>query len=116
MALIVQKFGGTSVADVERIRNVARHVQKEVEAGHQIIVTVSAMAGQTDHLLGLVREAGGEKLSDAGLAEQDYVASTGEQVTSGLLALVLQQMGIPARAFACWQIPFKNASIQPAPR
>lgn len=111
MALIVQKFGGTSVADLDRIRRVAGHVKREIDAGHQVIVTVSAMAGQTDHLLNLVREAGGETLDEAGLAEQDYVASTGEQVTSGLLSLVLQQMGLAARAFACWQIPFRTDNV-----
>jgi aspartate kinase len=108
MALIVQKFGGTSVADLDRIRNVAKHVQREIDLGNRVIVTVSAMSGQTDHLLGLVREAAGERSDDAMLAEQDYVVSTGEQVTSGLLALTLQQMGIPARAFACWQLAFKT--------
>lgn len=111
MALIVQKFGGTSVADLERIRRVASHVQREIEAGHQVIVTVSAMAGQTDHLLNLVREAAGDRSDEAMAAEQDYVVSTGEQVTSGLLALVLQQKGIPARAFACWQMPFKTDGV-----
>lgn len=111
MALIVQKFGGTSVADLDRVRHVATHVKREIDAGHQVIVTVSAMAGQTDHLLDLVRAAAQHCDDDAARAEQDYVVSTGEQVTSGLLALVLQSMGIPARAFACWQIPFHTDGV-----
>ena len=102
MALIVQKFGGTSVADLDRIRRVAGHVKKELDAGHQVIVAVSAMSGQTDHLIGLVQQAAGGVKTDEQWAEYDYVISTGEQVTSGLLALTLQGIGIPARAFACW--------------
>jgi aspartate kinase len=104
VALIVQKFGGTSVADVERIRNVASHVQREVEAGNQVIVAVSAMSGVTDQLVGLVRDV--SKLeTPASLMEYDAVVASGEQVTSGLLALTLQGMGIPARSFQGWQVP-----------
>ena len=83
------KFGGTSVADIERIRRVARHVKREVDAGNQVAVVVSAMAGKTNELVGWVQEA--SPLYDA--REYDAVVSSGEQVTSGLLALTLQNMG-----------------------
>ncbi len=104
MARIVMKFGGTSVATVERIRNVARKVKAEVEAGHQVAVVVSAMSGETDRLVGFVREAA--ELYDT--REYDAVVSTGEQVTIGLLAIVLQSMGVPARSWMGWQIPVKT--------
>ncbi|MEQ9683558.1 MAG: aspartate kinase, partial [Rhodospirillales bacterium] len=86
MALIVQKFGGTSVADVDRIKAVAQRVKSEVDAGHQIAVVVSAMAGVTNQLVGYVDDI--SKLYDA--REYDAVVASGEQVTSGLLALALQ--------------------------
>lgn len=92
MGLIVQKFGGTSVADLERIRNVAGRVAGTRDAGHDLVVVVSAMAGETDRLLGLAREACPEPSS----RETDVLVSTGEQVTSALLALTLQAMGYPA--------------------
>ena len=101
MARIVQKFGGTSVADIERIRAVAARVKAEVDAGNEVAVTVSAMAGVTNQLVGYVDEV--STLYDA--REYDVVVSTGEQVTSGLLALVLQQMGVEARSWMGWQIP-----------
>ncbi len=101
MARIVMKFGGTSVADLERIRSVAERVRGEVEAGHQVAVVVSAMAGETNKLVGWVREAA--PLAD--LREYDAVVSSGENVTSGLLALVLQAQGIAARSWQGWQIP-----------
>ncbi len=104
MALIVQKFGGTSVADVERIRNVATKVKKELDMGNQVAVVVSAMAGVTNQLVGYVNEIS-PLTSSAAWSEYDQVVSSGEQVTSGLLALCLQQMGIPARSFSGWQIP-----------
>jgi aspartate kinase len=104
MALIVQKFGGTSVADLERIRNVARKVKKEIDLGNQVAVVVSAMAGVTDQLVGLVRQIS-PLLSNPALEEYDAVVSSGEQVTSGLLALTLIEMGIPARSWFGWQIP-----------
>jgi len=109
MALIVQKFGGTSVANMDRIRNVAQKVKKELDAGHQVAVVVSAMAGVTNQLVAYVNEA--SQLPDRqAWAEYDQVVSTGELVTSGLLALTLQQMGIPAQSFAGWQIPLKTDS------
>jgi aspartate kinase len=104
MALIVQKFGGTSVANIERIRNVMNRVRQEVEAGNQVAVIVSAMSGVTDQLVGWVREVSTLDANDK-RAEYDAVVSTGEQVTSGLLALCLKEAGIPARSWTGWQIP-----------
>jgi aspartate kinase len=101
MSVLVMKFGGTSVANVERIRNVARHVKREVDAGNKVAVVVSAMAGVTNQLVAWVREA--SALHDA--REYDAVVATGEQVTAGLLAIVLQAMGITARSWQGWQIP-----------
>src|SRR5437016_940875 len=101
MSRLVMKFGGTSVADIDRIRNVARHVKREVDAGHQAAVVVSAMAGTTDRLVEWCREAAA--LHDA--REYDVVVASGEQVTSGLLAIVLQSMGVAARSWQGWQIP-----------
>ncbi len=95
------KFGGTSVADVERIRNVAAHVKREVDAGNKCAVVVSAMAGQTNSLIELVNEAS----SNADRREYDAVVSSGEQVSSGLLALCLQDAGVKARSWYGWQIP-----------
>ncbi|KPL52999.1 MULTISPECIES: aspartate kinase [Hyphomicrobiales] len=104
MARLVMKFGGTSVANIERIRNVARHVKREVDAGHQVAVVVSAMSGVTNQLVAYCKEA--SALHDA--REYDAVVASGEQVTSGLLAIVLQDMGIEARSWQGWQIPLKT--------
>jgi aspartate kinase len=101
MALVVMKFGGTSVANVERIRNVARHVKREVDGGNKVAVVVSAMSGATNQLVAWVREA--SLLHDA--REYDAVVASGEQVTAGLLAIVLQAMGVQARSWQGWQIP-----------
>jgi aspartate kinase len=101
MSSVVMKFGGTSVANVERIRNVARHVKREVDAGNRVAVVVSAMAGTTNQLVAWVREAA--PLHDA--REYDAIVATGEAVTAGLLAIVLQTMGVPARSWQGWQIP-----------
>ncbi|MDH5772266.1 MAG: aspartate kinase [Rhodospirillaceae bacterium] len=106
MALIVQKFGGTSVADVERIQAVALRVKGEVDAGNQVAVVVSAMAGVTNQLVDYVEQTG--KLYDT--QEYDVVVSSGEQVTSGLLALALQNIGVPARSWLGWQLPIKTSS------
>jgi aspartate kinase len=105
MGLLVMKFGGTSVADIERIKNVARHVKREAEAGHHVAVIVSAMAGKTNELVGWVKEAGGS----FDTAEYDTVVSSGEQVTSGLLSVVLNSLGVKARAWQGWQIPVKTS-------
>ncbi|MBV9349121.1 MAG: aspartate kinase, partial [Pseudolabrys sp.] len=101
MARLVMKFGGTSVADMDRIRNVARHVRREVDAGNEVAVVVSAMAGKTNELVAWCRE--GAPLHDA--REYDAVVASGEQVTAGLLAIVLQGMGIEARSWQGWQLP-----------
>jgi aspartate kinase len=117
MALLVLKFGGTSVADIDRIRNVAAHVKREADAGHHCAVVVSAMAGATNRLVALVDEAwgfkerkenGGEVSAQYDGREYDAVVSSGEQVTSGLLALVLQAMGLNARSWQGWQIPLNT--------
>src|SRR5258708_22817794 len=101
MARLVMKFGGTSVADFDRIRNVARHVKREVDAGYDVAVVVSAMSGVTNQLVAWCREAA--PLHDA--REYDAVVATGEQVTAGLLALVLEGMGVNARSWQGWQLP-----------
>jgi aspartate kinase len=106
MSRLVMKFGGTSVADIDRIRNVARHVRREVNAGHHVAVIVSAMAGETNELVALCRSA--SILHDA--REYDAVVSAGEQVTAGILAIVLQDMGINARSWLGWQIPISTDS------
>jgi aspartate kinase len=98
---LVMKFGGTSVADMDRIRNVAAHVKREVDAGYDVAVVVSAMSGKTNELVGWCRDA--NPLYDP--REYDAVVASGEQVTSGLLAIVLQSMGLPARSWHGWQIP-----------
>ncbi|HMK88147.1 MAG TPA: aspartate kinase [Methylocystis sp.] len=101
MSRLVMKFGGTSVATVERIRNVARHVKREIDAGHQVAVVVSAMSGKTNELVAWCKEAAA--LHD--MREYDTVVASGEQVTSGLVAIALQQLGLPARSWQGWQIP-----------
>src|SRR5206468_7760865 len=93
MGRLVMKFGGTSVADIDRIRNVARHVKREVDAGHEVAVVVSAMAGKTNELVAWCRDA--SALHDT--REYDAVVASGEQVTSGLLAIVLEGIGVNAR-------------------
>ena len=104
MARIVMKFGGTSMAGTERIRRVANIVRRQQAAGHQVAVVVSAMAGETDRLVNFCQEA--NALSDP--AEYDVVVASGEQVTSGLLALTLQSLGCKARSWLGWQIPVKT--------
>ncbi len=112
MGRLVMKFGGTSVGDLERIRNVARHVEREVKAGNSVAVVVSAMAGQTDRLVGWCREAA--SMHDA--REYDAVVASGEQVSAGLLAIVLQDAGIPARSWAGWQVPVRTDGVHGAAR
>jgi aspartate kinase len=112
MGRLVMKFGGTSVADIERIRNVARHVEREVNAGNSVAVVVSAMAGTTNQLVEWCRQAA--PIHDA--REYDAVVSTGEQVTAGLLAIVLQDMGIPARSWGGWQVPIETDGVHGAAR
>ena len=101
MGRLVMKFGGTSVANIERIRNVAQHVKREVDAGHDVAVVVSAMSGKTNELVGWVNES--SALHDA--REYDAIVASGELITAGLLAIVLQSLGIQARSWQGWQIP-----------
>ena len=112
MAKIVMKFGGTSMAGTERIRNVASRVKKEVDAGNQVAVVVSAMAGETDRLVGFCREAA--PLHDP--KEYDVVVAAGEQITSGLLAITLQAMGVPARSWLGWQLPIHTSDAHASAR
>jgi aspartate kinase len=107
MARIVMKFGGTSVADVDRIKNVAKRVKREVDDGHDIAVVVSAMSGSTNQLVKWVNEI--SPLHDA--REYDAVVATGEQVTIGLLALALQELGVNARSWMGWQIPVRTDGV-----
>jgi aspartate kinase len=107
MARIVMKFGGTSVADLDRIRNVARRVKREVDAGHEVAVVVSAMSGVTNQLVDWV--SGIAVLHDA--REYDVVVASGEQVTAGLTALALQALDVPARSWLGWQIPLRSDGV-----
>ncbi|MEI7638686.1 MAG: aspartate kinase, partial [Syntrophus sp. (in: bacteria)] len=100
MGLVVQKYGGTSVADMERIGNVARRVIKEKEAGNDVVVVLSAMAGETDRLINLAHQAA----EDPDPREYDALISTGEQVTVTLLAMVLKRLGYRARSFLGYQV------------
>ncbi len=112
MARIVMKFGGTSVADIERIRRVAGLVKAQADQGDEVAVTVSAMAGVTDQLVGQVDQIG--RLVD--LREYDVVVSSGEQVTVGLLAIALQELGVPARSWLGWQVPMRTDSAHGSAR
>ncbi len=106
MSRIVMKFGGTSVADLDKIANAAGKVKQEVDNGNEVIVIVSAMSGKTNELVGWVKDSA----PDNGLhdkAEHDAVVSSGENITSGLMAMRLQEMGIPARSWQGWQVPVK---------
>jgi aspartate kinase len=115
MARLVMKFGGTSVADIDRIRNVARHVKREVDAGHEVAVVVSAMAGATNQLVGWCEAALKQRrIYDA--REYDAVVATGEQVTAGLLAIVLQDMDINARSWQGWQLPIQTSNAHSSAR
>ena len=105
MARIVMKFGGTSMAGIERIRSVAARVKREVDAGNEVAVVVSAMAGETDRLVNFCREA--SSLYDP--HEYDVVVSAGEQITSGLLAIALQAAGVSARSWLGWQLPIRTS-------
>ena len=112
MGRLVMKFGGTSVANIDRIRNVAHHVKREVDAGHDVAVVVSAMAGKTNELVDWCRDA--SSMHDA--REYDAVVASGEQVTAGLLAIVLQGIGIQARSWQGWQIPIKTSDAHASAR
>jgi aspartate kinase len=110
MALIVHKYGGTSMGSTERIRSVAQRVVKWVRAGHQMVVVPSAMSGETNRLLGLAKELAPAAVTTESLREMDAVAATGEQVSVGLLALALQAQGVPAVSYAGWQLPIVTDS------
>src|SRR5438067_194160 len=112
MARLVMKFGGTSVADIDRIRNVAHHVKREVDAGHEVAVVVSAMSGATNQLAGWCQAA--SPLHDA--REYDAVVASGEQVTAGLLAITLEGMGVNARSWQGWQLPILTTNAHGSAR
>ena len=112
MARIVQKFGGTSVGDLERIRNVAKKVKSCFEAGNEVVVVVSAMAGTTNQLVEWAKQIG--PIHDA--REYDTIVSTGEQVTVGLLSIALQNMGVDARSWLGWQVPIETDDVHSAAR
>ena len=107
MALVVHKYGGTSMGSVERIQNVAQRVAKWVKAGHQVVVVPSAMSGETNRLLGLAKDIN-KDAADMSPREMDMIASTGEQVSVGLLAIALQAIGTDAVSYAGWQVPVKT--------
>ncbi len=110
MALIVHKYGGTSMGSTERIRNVAKRVAKWARAGHQMVVVPSAMSGETNRLLGLAKELAPQKMDSAYGRELDMLAATGEQASSALLAIALQAEGMPSVSFAGWQVAVKTNS------
>ena len=110
MALIVHKYGGTSMGSPERIRNVAKRVTKWARAGHQMVVVPSAMSGETNRLLGLAKELAPSKTADAYSRELDMLAATGEQASSALLAIALQAEGMESVSYAGWQVPIKTNS------
>lgn len=112
MPLLVMKFGGTSVADIDRIANAAEKVRREVERGYNVIVIVSAMAGKTNELVGWVEKT--SPFFDA--REYDAVVSSGENITAGLMSLRLQELGIPARSWQGWQVPLKTTSAHSSAR
>lgn len=110
MALIVHKYGGTSMGTTERIRNVAKRVAKWARAGHQMVVVPSAMSGETNRLLGLAKDLAPAKSTPASLRELDMIACTGEQVSVGLLSLALQSEGMEAVSYNGWQVPVRTDS------
>lgn len=110
MALIVHKYGGTSMGTTERIRNVAKRVAKWARAGHQMVVVPSAMSGETNRLLGLAKDVSPARQTPAMLRELDMIACTGEQVSVGLLSLALQAEGMEAVSYNGWQVPIKTDS------
>lgn len=112
MARIVKKFGGTSVADIDRIRASAAYIKRAVDEGHEVVVVVSAMAGTTNQLITLCKEAA--HIHDA--REYDAVVASGEQVTAGLMAIILQTMGIQSRSWLGWQVPISTSGVHGAAR
>lgn len=112
MARLVMKFGGTSVADMVRIRAVAARVKREVDAGYEVTVVVSAMSGVTNQLVAWANEAA--SLPD--MREYDQIVATGEQVTAGLLALALQTLGLQSRSWLGWQVPIRTSAVHGSAR
>lgn len=110
MALIVHKYGGTSMGSTERIGQVAKRVAKWARAGHQMVVVPSAMSGETNRLLALAKDLAPPKPTQDYLREQDMLAATGEQASSALLAIALQAEGVPAVSYAGWQVPVRTSS------
>src|ERR1700748_2139051 len=120
MGTIAMKSGGTSVADIDRIRHVATLVKREVDRGNQVAVVVSAMGGETNKLVAWTNDAaktGGAKLhAIPDQREYDVVVASGEQVTCGLLAITLNAMGVKARSWLGWQVPIETSSVHGAAR
>src|SRR5215468_139504 len=126
MALIAMKFGGTSVADIERIRHVAGLVKREVERGNKVAVVVSAMSGETNKLVAWTNDAAKSAIQTEGAQrlgppipdqrEYDVVVAAGEQVTSGLLAIALNAAGVTARSWLGWQVPINTSAVHGAAR
>lgn len=110
MALIVHKYGGTSMGSTERIRNVAKRVAKWARAGHQLVVVPSAMSGETNRLLGLASELAPSHAKSSYYRELDMLAATGEQASSALLAIALQAEGMESVSYAGWQVPVRTDS------
>ncbi len=110
MALIVHKYGGTSMGSTERIRNVAKRVAKWARAGHQMVVVPSAMSGETNRLLGLAKELAPSREDTSYQRELDMLAATGEQASSALLAIALQAEGMASVSYAGWQVPIRTNS------
>ena len=110
MALIVHKYGGTSMGSTDRIRNVAKRVAKWMRAGHQMVVVPSAMSGETNRLLGLAKELAPSTMNEAYGRELDMLAATGEQASSALLAIALQAEGVESVSYAGWQVPIRTNS------
>ena len=110
MALIVHKYGGTSMGSTERIRNVAKRVAKWARAGHQMVVVPSAMSGETNRLLGLAKELAPSREETPYQRELDMLAATGEQASSALLAIALQAEGMASVSYAGWQVPIRTNS------
>ncbi|MBC7481395.1 MAG: aspartate kinase, partial [Rhizobacter sp.] len=110
MALIVHKYGGTSMGSIERIRNVAKRVSKWARAGHQMVVVPSAMSGETNRILGMAKELSPASTTPDLQREMDMIASTGEQVSVGLLAIALQAEGMEAVSYTGWQVPIRTDS------
>ena len=107
MTRVVQKFGGTSLADIKKIGNAARHVERAVANGDEVAVVVSAMAGTTNQLVSWAREI--SSAHDA--REHDVVVAAGEQITAGLMAMAIQALGIPARSWLAWQVPIVTDGV-----